>query len=352
MQELQEVVVRATKDIDLKSEELERSKYQTRLDIFEDPEDVKDLAENIRMIGLVNRPLVRKHPEKDGKYELIGGHRRVTAVVNILGWNSVPCRLVEGLDELEIFKLLLSENLQVNSLTHYEEGIAFSILRDDFGQKLDDIAKDVNRSLHIVEDRLELADDIEKARKIYDAPDFRQYILRLTQSQREQINKLWALGSDHLDYVRMGIKKVCEGVNGDDLALFVQACENSVRSGKRDINAAIARVAAEEKRKKRADVAQATYIWYDKIGKKIPKELKAEFDKGKTHIEWLVSENHEAKELKETLDKYSGGDVSCPKCHLKFQTSRASEKGKAVLLLKPREKKFEKKTIGIQLTLS
>jgi ParB/RepB/Spo0J family partition protein len=345
------IQVRLTKEIDVKPELIKRSRYQTRMDMFEDPEEIEKLAENIKKNGLLNRPLVRMDPNEKDKFEILGGHRRTNAIVNILKWETVPCRLVEGLEELEVFKLVLSENLQTNTLTDYEEGKAFQILRDEFGLSIGQIAENTDRSPPLVKKRIELADEIDRGREAYNAPDYYRYVTRVSQPIREQINKLFDLGN--LDYVRDFIKKVIDGATVEELKVFVQACEQASRSGKKDVNAEIIHVVEEEKRKKRADVVQSAYKWYETVSKKIPKELKPEFEKGKTHLEWLVAENYEAKELKETLDKNIGKKkISCPKCHLDFNISQASERNKTVLLLKPKDKKFEKKTIAVQLVSS
>ena len=52
-------------------------------------EDLSELAESIREVGLMNPVLV--YAKEDGSYEIISGHRRVRAMRDILNLSEIPC---------------------------------------------------------------------------------------------------------------------------------------------------------------------------------------------------------------------------------------------------------------------
>ena len=52
-------------------------------------EDLNELAESIREVGLMNPVLV--YAREDGSYEIISGHRRVRAMRDILNLSEIPC---------------------------------------------------------------------------------------------------------------------------------------------------------------------------------------------------------------------------------------------------------------------
>lgn len=86
------------------------------------------LVASIRSANQVNRPLLVRRKD-DGRFELIGGERRWRAV-QILGWESLHCRIVSASD-LEAKLLALSDNEGQEGLTDYERGRAFKELLAD-----------------------------------------------------------------------------------------------------------------------------------------------------------------------------------------------------------------------------
>lgn len=52
-------------------------------------EDLNELAESVREVGLMNPVLV--YAKEDGSYEIISGHRRVRAMRDILKYTEIPC---------------------------------------------------------------------------------------------------------------------------------------------------------------------------------------------------------------------------------------------------------------------
>lgn len=60
---------------------------------------MKKLAAYLKREGLVEPIVVRPHPTADGSFEILGGFHRWTICKEQLGYQTVPCVVVEGLDE-------------------------------------------------------------------------------------------------------------------------------------------------------------------------------------------------------------------------------------------------------------
>lgn len=59
----------------------------------------KKLAAYLKREGLVEPIVVRPHPQEAGRYEILGGFHRWTICKDELGYETVPCVVVEGLDD-------------------------------------------------------------------------------------------------------------------------------------------------------------------------------------------------------------------------------------------------------------
>ena len=89
-------------------DQIEMGRFQSRTRKIE--EGLVDLAENIRLLGLINPITVYARP--DGKYELIAGQRRFLATTEILGWKTIPARILPfPPTETEAKAISLSENI-------------------------------------------------------------------------------------------------------------------------------------------------------------------------------------------------------------------------------------------------
>jgi ParB-like chromosome segregation protein Spo0J len=60
---------------------------------------MRKLAAYLKREGLVEPIVVRRHPEREGKYEILGGFHRWSICKDDLGYETVPCVVVEGLDD-------------------------------------------------------------------------------------------------------------------------------------------------------------------------------------------------------------------------------------------------------------
>ena len=88
-----------------------------------DDEAMRELADSIRTVGVLVPIIVRQM--KDGKYEIISGHRRKRAS-EIVGNNTIPAVVAE-LDDDQAAILLVDSNLQREKLLPSERAYAYKL---------------------------------------------------------------------------------------------------------------------------------------------------------------------------------------------------------------------------------
>jgi ParB family chromosome partitioning protein len=117
-----------------------------------EPESLRELAESIRVQGVVQPVLVR--PAGEDVYELIAGERRWRAAT-IAGLATVPA-LVREADDRDALLLALVENVAREDLSPVEEARGYAVLVDEFELSLREVAERVGRSKPAVSNRLRL----------------------------------------------------------------------------------------------------------------------------------------------------------------------------------------------------
>jgi ParB family transcriptional regulator, chromosome partitioning protein len=118
-----------------------------------DSESVAELAESVRVQGVVQPVLVR--PAEEG-YELVAGERRWRAARSA-GLATIPA-VVREVEDVDALMLALVENVARENLSAVEEARAYAALLDEFGLTLGDVAERVGRSKSSVSNRLRLLD--------------------------------------------------------------------------------------------------------------------------------------------------------------------------------------------------
>jgi len=117
-----------------------------------DEEDLKDLGESIKEVGLLQPIVVRKLAED--RYELIMGERRFRASKSV-GLAEIPAIVRQTEDNRMLLDALL-ENLQRAQLNALEEAAAFDQLLKDFECTHGELAVRVSRSRSYISNSLRL----------------------------------------------------------------------------------------------------------------------------------------------------------------------------------------------------
>ncbi len=135
--------------VEVDIDKVEPNKLQPRKNFDEDK--LQDLAENIKIHGIINPLLVQ---DRGKYYELIGGERRWRAA-RIAGLKKVPV-IIMNLSEQEFVEISLIDNIQREQLNPIEEAMAFARLIDEFKLKQDEVAERVSKSRTTITNALRL----------------------------------------------------------------------------------------------------------------------------------------------------------------------------------------------------
>ena len=148
---------------DFSDEPQEKSAYQS-LPIYKvepnpdqprkefDPEELENLAESIRVHGLIQPLTVREMPT--GYYQIIAGERRWRAA-RIAKLSEVPVVVIDA-DDRKAMELALIENLQRQDLNPVEEALGYKTLMEDYGLTQEEAASRVGKSRPAVANALRL----------------------------------------------------------------------------------------------------------------------------------------------------------------------------------------------------
>jgi ParB family transcriptional regulator, chromosome partitioning protein len=113
--------------VNLAIEEIDKNPFQTRY--VHDGEALEELAESIRVNGVVQPIVVRPAPE-EGRYILILGERRLHASKKA-GKTTIPA-MVRRVSEQQAAEMTIIENLQREDLSPLEQAEAFRVLSEEF----------------------------------------------------------------------------------------------------------------------------------------------------------------------------------------------------------------------------
>ena len=125
--------------------------------------DVTELAESIKVNGILQNLTVVPFEGVGERYTVIIGHRRLAAAKQA-GLQTVPCVITE-MDEREQVSTMLLENMQRSDLTVYEQAEGFQMMFD-FGETVASVAEKTGFSQSTVRRRKKLLElDKEKFRE-------------------------------------------------------------------------------------------------------------------------------------------------------------------------------------------
>jgi len=107
-----------------------------------DPDQLSELAESIKEVGLLQPIVVRPLP--GNKYELVMGERRLRATKEA-GLDTIPA-IIRPTEEEDLLRDALLENLHRVQLNPLEEAAAYQQLLSDFGCTQEELATRIKRS--------------------------------------------------------------------------------------------------------------------------------------------------------------------------------------------------------------
>jgi ParB family chromosome partitioning protein len=110
-------------------DQIDANPFQPRTDF--DGTELENLAESIRVQGLLQPILVRPHPTSPERYQIVAGERRFRAAI-LAGLTEIPSILRETSDS-DSAVVALVENLQRQDLNAIEEAEGYQRLLQDFG---------------------------------------------------------------------------------------------------------------------------------------------------------------------------------------------------------------------------
>lgn len=148
--------------IQVKTSLIHRSPWQPRGTF--NPESLKELAETIKVHGLIQALTCRRIPsEKGGGFELISGERRLRAAIEA-GFDEVPVRVINVSDR-DAAEMSVIENIQRDDLNAIEEAEGYRTLIDEFKLTQQEVADRVGKGRASVAHALrllELPDEVKQ----------------------------------------------------------------------------------------------------------------------------------------------------------------------------------------------
>lgn len=117
-----------------------------------DPETLSDLAESIRVHGIIQPLTVRRLAS--GYYQIIAGERRWRAAKQA-GLTEVPAVIIEA-DDRKVMELGLIENLQREDLNPAEEARGYQVLMEEYGLTQEQVSEAMGKSRPAIANTLRL----------------------------------------------------------------------------------------------------------------------------------------------------------------------------------------------------
>ena len=173
-----------------------------------DEEALEELAQSIRLHGVVQPLIVRKIING---YELVAGERRWRAA-QMAGLKSLPA-VIRDYNDAEVTEIALIENLQREDLNPIEEATAYKRLMEEFNLTQDEVARKIGHSRPHIANLLRLLNL---------APQIQEYVSRETLTMG-QVRPLLAL-PDYDEQLKMAKLII-------DKDLTARAVEEMVKGG-------------------------------------------------------------------------------------------------------------------------
>jgi ParB family chromosome partitioning protein len=123
-------------------DQIDANPFQPRSDF--DPEELDNLADSIRVQGVLQPIMVRSHPTTPERYQIVAGERRFRAAM-LAGLHEIPT-ILRDMDDSDAAVVALVENLQRQDLNAVEEAEGYQRLLVDFGLTHESLGYAVSKS--------------------------------------------------------------------------------------------------------------------------------------------------------------------------------------------------------------
>jgi len=133
-------------------ENIDPNPFQTRRDF--DEQKIRELAESIKKVDLLQKILLRPHPEVEGRYQIAHGERRLRAFKH-LGLKTIPAEIRE-LSDQDLAEIVVIENTQRADLNAIEEAQGYQTLIDLFSYSKADLGRKIGKSRSYISNSIRL----------------------------------------------------------------------------------------------------------------------------------------------------------------------------------------------------
>jgi len=188
--------------------QIHRNPYQPRVNF--DENKLRELAENIRINGLLQPIVVRKIEEN--KYIIIAGERRYRAH-QILKRYTIKARVIEC-DDRTAYELTLLENIQREDLSLLEEARGYKYLKEQFNYKLEDLSKVTGKSVSNISNIMSILDEPEEIQEYVNKGvlTLAAYVwIKKLPNKQEKLNLLRKLEKEEIKRtnIRYYVNRIC-----------------------------------------------------------------------------------------------------------------------------------------------
>ena len=135
---------------DIETIKVKLNPYQPRKEFSED--ELLRLQQSIAKDGLLQPIVVVEEGEN---FKLIAGERRLRSVQK-LGWERVAALVLHDIEEVELLRKSLVENVQRANLNPIEEAQAYKRLIDDYNYSLEKVAAEVAKDISTISNAVRL----------------------------------------------------------------------------------------------------------------------------------------------------------------------------------------------------
>ncbi|MDP8216284.1 MAG: ParB/RepB/Spo0J family partition protein [Candidatus Kaelpia imicola] len=135
---------------DIEIDRVKLNPYQPRKEFSKT--ELLHLQQSIAKDGLLQPIVVVEEGES---FKLIAGERRFRSVQN-LGWERIAALVLHNVEEVELLRKSLVENVQRENLNPIEEAQAYKRLMDDYGYSLEEVAREVAKDISTISNAVRL----------------------------------------------------------------------------------------------------------------------------------------------------------------------------------------------------